>query len=311
MRFSVTLNEINGAIKDVNNIWLTKLISRGENIEISGFSLYRNRIHRLAAEFVGANIQSVTPARIRDKSVYRFQMVLNKVVADDSLFNPIVVIPEPEPEVQPEIIPEVVIEDTIEEEIFAEAAVDTIEIDSTIFETFYVDTIEYPQYEIMDLPYGMIMPDTFYGELVTVAIPPDFKEELDPIFAEDDLYDTVIVADELPMVEPDTITTEAPNYFDNSSFIQVNKSNLPLLYSEAYGHYINSDYQSALDIFLAIADARLDDSLTDNAQYWVGECLLALDRPDEAIIALVNLFEFFPTSNKIEPAQLLRDLLYE
>ena len=91
------------------------------------------------------------------------------------------------------------------------------------------------------------------------------------------------------------MTSKALDYFENSTFIQVTKSNLPLLYSEAYGHYINSDYQSALDIFLAIADARLDDSLTDNAQYWVGECLLALGMPEQAIIALVNLFEFFPT----------------
>ena len=312
MRFSVILNEINGAIKDVNNIWLTKLSSRGDDIEISGFSIYRNRIHRLAAEFVGANIQSVTPARIRDKQVYRFQMVLNKVVADDSLFNPVVVIPEPEPEpeIQPEVIPEVVIEETIEEEIFADIPVDTFEIDTVLFETFYVDTIEYPQYAVMDLPYGMIMPDTFYGELVTVEIPPDFEKELDPLFAEEELYDTVIVADELTMVDPDTMVSKALDYFENSTFIQVTKSNLPLLYSEAYGHYINSDYQSALDIFLAIADARLDDSLTDNAQYWVGECLLALGMPEQAIIALVNLFEFFPTSNKIEPAQLLLGKAY-
>ena len=173
-----------------------------------------------------------------------------------------------------------------------------------------MDTIEYPQYAVMDLPYGMIMPDTFYGELVTVAIPPDFERELDPLFAEEELYDTVIVADELSMVDPDTMTSKALDYFENSTFIQVTKSNLPLLYSEAYGHYINSDYQSALDIFLAIADARLDDSLTDNAQYWVGECLLALGMPEQAIIALVNLFEFFPTSNKIEPAQLLLGKAY-
>ena len=314
MRFSVTLNEINRAIKDVNNIWLTKLSSRGNTIEISGFSLYRNRIHRLAAEFIGANIQSVTPARIRDKPVYRFQMVLNKVVADDSLFNPIVIIPEPEPEpepeIQPEIIPEVVFEETIEEETIAEIPVDTLLIDTTEFDTFFADTIEYPQYEVMDIPYGMIMTDTFYGELVTVELPPDFEEALVSMFAEEELYDTVIVADELSMTEPDTVPTKAPYYFDNSMFIQVDKSNLPLLYSEAYGHYINSDYRSALDIFLAIADARIDDSLTDNAQYWVGECLLALDMPDQAILALVNLFEFFPTSNKIEPAQLLLGKAY-
>ena len=112
------------------------------------------------------------------------------------------------------------------------------------------------------------------------------------------------------MVDPDTMTSKALDYFENSTFIQVTKSNLPLLYSEAYGHYISSDYKAALDIFLAIADARMDNSLTDNAQYWVGECLLALDMPEQAIVALVNLFEFFPTSNKIEPAQLLLGKAY-
>ena len=316
MRFSVTLNEINRAIKDVNNIWLTKLSSRGNSIEISGFSLYRNRIHRLAAKFIGANIQSVSPAQIRDKPVYRYQMILNKIVAEDSLFNPIVIIPEPElepepePEIQPEIIPEVVIEETMEEEIIAEIPVDTLLFDTTEFDAIFADTIEYPPYDIMDIPRGMIMEDTFYGELVTVELPPDFEEESVPMFAKEELYDTVIVADELSITEPDTESTKVPYYFDNSTFILVDKSNLPLLYSEAYGHYINSDYKSALDIFLAIADARMDNSLTDNAQYWVGECLLALDMPEQAIVALVNLFEFFPTSNKIEPAQLLLGKAY-
>ncbi|MCH7818259.1 MAG: tetratricopeptide repeat protein [Candidatus Marinimicrobia bacterium] len=308
MRFSVTLDKINRAMKDVNNIWLTQLSSRKNSIEIFGYSLFRNRIHRLAAEFTGANIQSVTPALIRNKSVYRFAMVLDKVVADDSLFNPVVIIPEPEPE--PEIIPVVVIEETFEEEIIAEIPVETLLLDTTVFDTFFADTIEYPPYEVMDIPYGMIMADAFYGELVTVEIPPDFEEELVSMFTEEDLYDTVIVADELSMTEPDTVIAKVSSYFDNSSLIQVDKSNLPLLYSEAYGHYINSDYQSALDIFLAIADARLDDSLTDNAQYWVGECLLALDMPEQAIAALVNLFEYFPASNKIEAAQLLIGMAY-
>ena len=315
MRFSVTLNEINRAINEVNNIWLTKLSSRGNTIEISGFSIYRNRIHRLAAKFIGANIQSVSPAQIRNKPVYLYQMVLNKIVANDSLFNPIVIMPEPEPEpeIQPEIIPEVavVIEETIEEDIIAEMPVDTLLSDTTEFEPFFADTIEYPPYEIMDIPHGMIMIDNFGGELVTVDLPPDFEEELVSMFTEEELYDTVIVADEVSMIEPNAESTKTSNFFDNSTFIQVDKSNLPLLYSEAYGHYITSDYKTALNIFLAIADARImDDSLTDNAQYWVGECLLALDMPEQAIVALVNLFEFFPTSNKIEPAQLLLGKAY-
>jgi len=314
MRFSVTLNEINRAINEVNNIWLTKLSSRGNTIEISGFSIYRNRIHRLAAKFIGANIRSVSPAQIRNKPVYLYQMVLNKIVANDSLFNPIVIMPEPEPEpeIQPKIIPEVavVIEETIEEDIIAEMPVDTLMFDTTEFEPFFADTIEYPPYEIMDIPRGMIMIDNFDGELVTVDLPPDFEEELVSMFTEEELYDTVIVADEVSMIEPNAESAKTSIYFDNSTFILVDKSNLPLLYSEAYDHYINSNYKTALDIFLAIAEARMDNSLTDNAQYWVGECLLALDMPEQAIVALVNLFEFFPTSNKIEPAQLLLGKAY-
>ena len=112
------------------------------------------------------------------------------------------------------------------------------------------------------------------------------------------------------ITQPDREPTKVPYYFENYTFILFDKSTLPLLYSKAYGHYINSDYKTALDIFLAIADARMDNSLTDNAQYWVGECLLALDMPEQAIVALVNLFEFFPTSNKIEPAQLLLGKAY-
>ena len=303
LRFSVTLNRINQAILKVNNIWLTELKSRGGEINISGFSLYRNRIHRLADEFVSANIQSVTPARIRNKSVYRFQMILDKIVEDEILFDPVVVIPEPEPEPEPEI-------PVVEEVLAVEEPVVVVPEETLTVELIPEDTVITPLYEAMELLPGAVLPDTLYGQLFTVEMPPDYYKEMDSLFAEELLYDTVIVSQEdTPPAEP-PISADTSNLFDFGRMIYVDKQNLPLLYSEAYGHYINSEYNAALEIFIAIADARLKDSLTDNAQYWVGECLLAIDMPDKAILALERLFELYPESNKIEPGQLLLGKAY-
>ena len=305
LRFSVTLNKINDAVRKVNSIWLTEMNTRGAGIDISGFSLYRNRIHRLATQFIGANIQSVTPAKIRNKPVYRFQMSLVKIVDDDSLYNPVVVIPEPEPVSEPELIAEETEEIPVLE--IVETSAETL-----VVETFVEDTVVIPVIELMEVPPGMILADTMYGVEFTVELPPDYEEELDSIFADEQLQDTVIVSGEetesIPII--DTITTSSPDIFESASLIYINKQNLPLEYSKAYGYYINSEYVLALEIFIAIADARIEDSLTDNAQYWVGECLLALDLPDQAIIALERLFKLYPNSNKLEPGQLLLGKAY-
>ncbi len=293
LRFSVTLNTINEAVRKVNSIWLTEMNTRPTGIDISGFSLYRNRIHRLATQFIGANIESVTPANIRNKPVYRFQMSLVKIVESDSLFNPVVVVPEPEPELIVEEIEEIP-EDTV-------AYVEIVE-----------DTVVIPVIELMDVPFGMILPDTMYGAEFTVELPPDFEEQLDSVFADEQLQDTIIVSEGETEAAPiiDTYIAPSTDIFESAYQIYITKQNLPLEYSKAYGYYINSDYVQALEIFIAIADARIEDSLTDNAQYWVGECLLALKLPDQAIIALERLFKLFPNSNKLEPGQLLLGKAY-
>jgi len=303
LRFSVTLNTINEAVRNVNSIWLTEMNTRATGIDISGFSLYRNRIHRLATQFIGANIESVTPAKIRDKPVYRFQMSLVKIVENDSLFNPVVVMPEPEPE------PELIVEE-IEEIPVVE--IEEIPEDTVAFVEIVEDTVVIPVVELMDVPFGMILPDTMYGVEFTVELPPDYEEEFESLLADEQLQDTIIVSDGESESAPiiDTYIAPSSDIFESASLIYINKQNLPLEYSKAYGYYINSDYVPALEIFIAIADARIEDSLTDNAQYWVGECLLALELPDQAIIALERLFKLFPNSNKLEPGQLLLGKAY-
>ncbi|MCH8927846.1 MAG: tetratricopeptide repeat protein [Candidatus Marinimicrobia bacterium] len=326
LRFSVTLNTINEAVRKVNSIWLTEMNTRANGIDISGFSLYRNRIHRLASQFIGATIQSVTPAQIRDKPVYRFQMLLVKIVEDDSLFNPVVVIPEPEPELIVEEVVELPVVELVETPVetleVVEIVEDTVvipvvELVETPVETLEVveiveDTVLIPVVELMDIPPGMILPDTLYGVEFTVELPPDYEKELDSLFADTQLQDTIIVSEEEAEPAPiiDTYIDSTPDIYESASLIYISKQNLPLEYSKAFGYYISSDYVPALEIFIAIADARIEDSLTDNAQYWVGECLLALELPDQAIVALERLFKLYPNSNKLEPGQLLLGKAY-
>ena len=50
--------------------------------------------------------------------------------------------------------------------------------------------------------------------------------------------------------------------------------------------------------------------LTDNALYWIGECLDAQDEPAEALEVFTMVLDDYPTSDKAAAAQLKKGLLY-
>lgn len=80
-------------------------------------------------------------------------------------------------------------------------------------------------------------------------------------------------------------------------------------YDAARSDFENRNYQSALELFESMLSASSSHSLSDNAQFWIGECHYALGQYDAAIIDFEKVFTF-ANSNKADDAQYKLGLCY-
>gem|GEM_PF-3433979 len=93
-KWSYTLDKVIRAIHDAgDDLWLTEISTQSNGFQMTGFSLYRNRAPRLAAQFPSASVENVTPIEIRGRTVYQFKIIVEKVAEDEKSFNPVVRIP--------------------------------------------------------------------------------------------------------------------------------------------------------------------------------------------------------------------------
>ncbi len=82
------------------------------------------------------------------------------------------------------------------------------------------------------------------------------------------------------------------------------------LYRTAYEDYMRGNYDLAAQGFREYLRRFPDTELSDNALYWVGECLDAQNKVDEALAVFSEVLEKYPTSDKAAAAQLKKGLLY-
>jgi len=82
------------------------------------------------------------------------------------------------------------------------------------------------------------------------------------------------------------------------------------LYRSAYQDYMRGNYELAIQGFSEYIKRYPKTDLTDNAQYWIGECYDALDQEDEALKAFSAVLDSYPTSDKGAAAQLKKGLVY-
>jgi len=82
------------------------------------------------------------------------------------------------------------------------------------------------------------------------------------------------------------------------------------LYRSAYEDYMRGNYDLASQGFRDYIARWPDTELTDNALYWIGECLDAQNEQEEALLVFTQVLEEYPTSDKAAAAQLKKGLLY-
>lgn len=82
------------------------------------------------------------------------------------------------------------------------------------------------------------------------------------------------------------------------------------LYRSAYEDYMRGNYDLAEQGFRDYMERWPSTELTDNALYWIGECLDAQDEPAKALEVFTMVLDDYPTSDKAAAAQLKKGLLY-
>ncbi|MFP4548716.1 MAG: hypothetical protein ACLFQM_11340 [Fidelibacterota bacterium] len=87
-QLSETLKILNQKINDTGGIWLDRLRFEKTKIELDGFSKYRNRIPELVSSFEQAKVSTIQPVEIREAVVYKFNIVIERLVKDESIFDP-------------------------------------------------------------------------------------------------------------------------------------------------------------------------------------------------------------------------------
>ncbi len=80
-------------------------------------------------------------------------------------------------------------------------------------------------------------------------------------------------------------------------------------YDDARAEFEARNYNAAIPLFESLLSASSQHSLSDNAQYWIGECHFALGQYNAAILDFEMVFTF-PKSNKLDDAQYKLGLCY-
>jgi len=80
-------------------------------------------------------------------------------------------------------------------------------------------------------------------------------------------------------------------------------------YDEGLSLFHARNYKQAVELFESLIASDAGNSLSDNAQYWIGECHYALGQYKKAIIDFEKVFTF-PKSNKNPDAQFKLGLCY-
>jgi tol-pal system protein YbgF len=83
------------------------------------------------------------------------------------------------------------------------------------------------------------------------------------------------------------------------------------LYSQAYADYARGNFDLAVQGFGEYLKSYPGTDFTDNAQYWIGECLYGKRMYEEAIDAWNVLFKDFPSSDKLPDGRVKKGMALE
>jgi tol-pal system protein YbgF len=82
-------------------------------------------------------------------------------------------------------------------------------------------------------------------------------------------------------------------------------------YDLSLSQYRNENYDQALEGFKSFLIEYPNSDLADNAQFWIGECYMALKQYDLAILAYQEVIKKYPKANKVPNAMLRQAVAWQ
>lgn len=83
------------------------------------------------------------------------------------------------------------------------------------------------------------------------------------------------------------------------------------LYNQAYTDYTQMRYPLAISGFKEVIQRYPESDLADNAQYWIGECLMAQRQYERALESFEDVLRMYPDSNKLAEASYKKAMALE
>ena len=87
------------------------------------------------------------------------------------------------------------------------------------------------------------------------------------------------------------------------TFATITPGNPDQLFAAAYGDYSRGNYDLAVSEFRQYVETDPTSEMADNAQYWIGECLLSKKQFKEAIAEFDKVPQLFPKGDKVPGAR--------
>lgn len=82
------------------------------------------------------------------------------------------------------------------------------------------------------------------------------------------------------------------------------------MYEKGLGLYKDGKFEQAIADFRNFIKTYPQSDLTDNAQFWIGECYMGLKKYEEAILSYQQVIKRYPKGNKVPNAMLRQALAF-
>lgn len=120
-------------------------------------------------------------------------------------------------------------------------------------------------------------------------------------------------------LEPEQAKREAAKAESTNKTQPVEKKEVPAveqaseaeLYDKNLAAYRQGKYEEAISGFNAFLKKYGKSDLADNAQFWIGECYMALKQYEQAILAYQEVIKRYPKGNKVPNAMLRQALAFQ
>lgn len=141
----------------------------------------------------------------------------------------------------------------------------------------------------------------------------DSKKEINALKSEILLKEEKIRQLETKQVETKSVGVPAVKQeekpFEMGSMVVIDDASFAAEYNKALDAFMVKKYKMAADMFANLLKSNNKHSLSDNSQYWIGECYYALEDYKNAILSFEKVFTYL-SSNKDDDSQLKLGICY-